>query len=341
MSTVEDLDINPRIKTSLKKVGLTTFGQILTLSIQDIQRLAKLSQGEVTGVKTAIAQQVVCHPNITALDIQRGTEKCPKDLKIVKLSTGCQQIDEALRGGILTQGITEISGESAAGKTQLCLQLCITVQLPREQGGLSGGAAYICTEDAFPSKRLGQMISFFKQRSAEHQQVAFGDNIFIEHIPDLDALNSCIHQKLPHLLSGGSVKLVIIDSVAALFRCDYELKDMYRRSKHMASLAASLQQLSSKYCLPIVCVNQVTDSMTGTVKKTIPALGLAWSNQLTCRLSLSRTGREVDLPKRTLSGALIGGFSTSVRSLEVVFAPHLPNITLMYVIDQEGIKALT
>ena len=72
-----------------------------------------------------------------------------------------------------------------------------------------------------------------------------------------DALNSCIHQKLPHLLSGGSVKLVIIDSVAALFRCDYELKDMYRRSKHMASLAASLQQLSSKYCLPIVCVNQV------------------------------------------------------------------------------------
>lgn len=48
-------------------VGLTTFGQILTLSIQDIQRLAKLSQGEVTGVKTAIAQQVVCHPNITGM----------------------------------------------------------------------------------------------------------------------------------------------------------------------------------------------------------------------------------------------------------------------------------
>lgn len=94
------------------------------------------------------------------------------------------------------------------------------------------------------------------------------------------------------------------------------------------------------YC-NLYLIAQVTDSMTSTDKKTIPALGLAWSNQLTCRLSLSRTGREVDLPKRTLSGALIGGFSTSVRSLEVVFAPHLPNITLMYVIDQEGIKALT
>lgn len=42
-------------------------------------------------------------------------------------------------GGILTKGITEIVGESATGKTQLCLQLCITVQMPLEQGGLDGG----------------------------------------------------------------------------------------------------------------------------------------------------------------------------------------------------------
>lgn len=46
-------------------VGLTTYGQILTLSTQDIQRLAKLSQGEVTGLKTAIAQQVLTHPLLT------------------------------------------------------------------------------------------------------------------------------------------------------------------------------------------------------------------------------------------------------------------------------------
>lgn len=113
MNTVEDLDINPKIKTSLKKglaiifkfkvnktckippfvqltcyfkvlhsvimlfhilpifylVGLTTYGQILTLSTQDIQRLAKLSQGEVTGLKTAIAQQVLTHPLLTGTHI--------------------------------------------------------------------------------------------------------------------------------------------------------------------------------------------------------------------------------------------------------------------------------
>ena len=42
-------------------------------------------------------------------------------------------------GGLLLRGITEIVGESAAGKTQLCLQLCLSVQLPIKHGGLNGG----------------------------------------------------------------------------------------------------------------------------------------------------------------------------------------------------------
>ena len=36
-------------------------------------------------------------------------------------------------------GVTELSGVSAAGKTQLCLQLSLVVQLSQRQGGLDGG----------------------------------------------------------------------------------------------------------------------------------------------------------------------------------------------------------
>ena len=32
-----------------------------------------------------------------------------------------------------------MAGESASGKTQLCMQLCITVQLPKEMHGLDSG----------------------------------------------------------------------------------------------------------------------------------------------------------------------------------------------------------
>ena len=44
-----------------------------------------------------------------------------------------------LRGGLPLDGITELAGRSSAGKTQLALQLCLAVQLPRHHGGLGAG----------------------------------------------------------------------------------------------------------------------------------------------------------------------------------------------------------
>jgi len=47
-------------------------------------------------------------------------------------------------GGVITPSLTEIAGESASGKTQLCLQLCLSVQLPFNLGGLDSGMNTCC-----------------------------------------------------------------------------------------------------------------------------------------------------------------------------------------------------
>lgn len=49
------------------------------------------------------------------------------------------------------------AGESGASKTQLALQLLLTVQLPRAHGGLEGAAVYVCTEGDPPMRRLHQL----------------------------------------------------------------------------------------------------------------------------------------------------------------------------------------
>ncbi|GMG22160.1 unnamed protein product [Ambrosiozyma monospora] len=51
-------------------------------------------------------------------------------------TTGDETIDKLLNGGIPTGYVIEISGGSATGKTNLLMNLAITVQLPREFGGL-------------------------------------------------------------------------------------------------------------------------------------------------------------------------------------------------------------
>ena len=51
----------------------------------------------------------------------------------------CFKFYECSVGGLLTSGLTEIVGESGAGKTQLCMQLCLTAQLPRHCHGIGSG----------------------------------------------------------------------------------------------------------------------------------------------------------------------------------------------------------
>jgi DNA-repair protein XRCC3 len=67
------------------------------------------------------------------------------------LSLGCPFLDRC-SGGILQGEIFEISGESGSGKTQLCLQCSLTVQLKEEMGGMEGDAIYIVTENDFPNE---------------------------------------------------------------------------------------------------------------------------------------------------------------------------------------------
>lgn len=59
-----------------------------------------------------------------------------------------------LKGGIETGSITELYGEFRTGKTQLCHTLCVTSQLPLDQGGGEGKALYIDTEGCFRPERL-------------------------------------------------------------------------------------------------------------------------------------------------------------------------------------------
>ena len=67
----------------------------------------------------------------------------------------------------------------------------------------------------------------------------------------------CIKKKIPILVQQGRIKLVIIDSVAALFRCSFELKETMQRAKVLSSLAATLHHLSRRHSLCVVCINQV------------------------------------------------------------------------------------
>ena len=55
--------------------------------------------------------------------------------------------------------ITELCGAAGVGKTQICMQLCVNVQIPQICGGLAAKAIYIDTEGSFMSNRVVEIAN--------------------------------------------------------------------------------------------------------------------------------------------------------------------------------------
>ncbi|EDL18612.1 X-ray repair complementing defective repair in Chinese hamster cells 3 [Mus musculus] len=341
---LDQLDLNPRITAAVKRGRLKSVKEILCYSGPDLQRLTGLPSHDVQCLLRAASLHLRGSRVLSALHLFQQKESFPEQHQ--RLSLGCPVLDQFLGGGLPLEGITGLAGCSSAGKTQLALQLCLAVQFPRQYGGLEAGAVYICTEDAFPSKRLWQLIAQQPRLRTDApeeliEKIRFSNHIFIEHAADVDTLLECVSKKVPILLSRGMARLVVVDSIAAPFRCEFHLQASAIRAKLLLSLGATLRRLSSTFRSPVLCINQVTDmvedqqsvsrSLGASEERLSPALGITWANQLLMRLMVDRTHEDdvtTGLPR------------SPVRTLRVLFAPHLPLSSCCYTVSGEGIRGM-
>jgi DNA repair protein RadA len=182
----------------------------------------------------------------------RADELLEMRKSVLRLTSGSKVIDALLDGGLETQTITEFYGEYGTGKSQICHQLCVNVQLPPERGGLNGAALYVDSENTFRTERIVQMS---KHLGLDPVQVA--KNIIYAEAYTSD------HQMflLDHadeVIKENNVKLIIVDSLTAHFRSEYIGREMLaprqqRLNKHMHKLIA----LARAFNAVAVVTNQV------------------------------------------------------------------------------------
>uniref|UniRef100_A0A8D8PV70 DNA repair protein XRCC3 n=1 Tax=Cacopsylla melanoneura TaxID=428564 RepID=A0A8D8PV70_9HEMI len=215
------------------------------------------------------------------------------EMKETVISFGAAKFDNILKGGLRTGGITEIVGESGCGKTQLCLQLCLSLQISQPNQGV----LYICTESVFPTARLAQLCNLSPLASSK-----CSDNIFITHCYEFADLKHTLETQTGFIQK--KVGMLIIDSIAGIFRNTYPDDKYVQRAHDMRYLAHYLHDISIKHNLAVICSNQVTSAMTHS-DKSVPALGLSWANLVTNRLVLSKS-------------------PFNQRTLTVEFSPYMP-----------------
>ncbi len=74
----------------------------------------------------------------------------------------------------------------------------------------------------------------------------------------------CLSRRVPLLLARGLVRLLVVDSVAALFRSEFEAADWLERTKQLLTFSSTLHHLSQEFTTPVLCINQVTQARTHT-----------------------------------------------------------------------------
>ncbi|XP_065850516.1 DNA repair protein XRCC3 homolog [Euphorbia lathyris] len=280
-----------------------------------------------------------------------------------KCTLGCPILDASLNGGIPCNSITEIVAESGSGKTQICLQLSLCAQLPIPLGGLSASSLYLHTEFPFPLRRLNQLSHSFQSlyshtfvnKEAKHNYNPC-DNVYVQSIQSADQLLGIIPNIESFLLNSKAqlpIRLIVIDSVAALFRSEFENtpSDLKKRSSLFFKISGKLKALARRFNLAVVVTNQVMDFVGSgeevngvrignlsclftSGRRVCAALGLAWANCINSRLFLSRD--EIENAIVNDSEANFMSRQTK-RRLHVVFAPHLPYSSCEYVIRTEGV----
>lgn len=192
------------------------------------------------------------------------------------ISTLDPDLDASLNGGIPTGRITEFAGESGSGKTQFLLALCLAVQLPPPHG-LARQALYISTEAGLSTSRLSQIM---RANPLLNQKIDFVDrpsldNILSTSLPDLESQDHILNYQVPVLLQRHNIGLIVLDSVAANYRAEFERlgtrgSNMAARSSDLVKLGALLRDLARRYDVAVVVANQVADRFSHATTASMP-----------------------------------------------------------------------
>lgn len=240
-------DINKLIEAGFNTVESVTYSTKKTL-------VAIKGLSEIKVDKIIDACSKICH-----LGFEPSNIFLQKRMNLTYLTTGSKELDKLLGGGIETGSITEMFGEFRTGKTQICHTLCVTCQLPKENGGGAGKALYIDTEGTFRPEKLKNIAERF---GLDPDEVVA--NVLYARAYNSDHQNKLLLQACG-LMAESKFALLVVDSATALYRTDFSGRgELSARQMSLAKFLRNLQKIADEHQVAVLITNQVVAQVDGS-----------------------------------------------------------------------------
>lgn len=312
---LEDLPgVGPETARKLREAGFTTIEAVGVASPAELSAAAEI--GESTAAKIIAAARKMADIG----GFETGDAILERRKKVGKITTGSQSLDDLLGGGVETQAITELFGEFGSGKTQICHQLAVNVQMSRDAGGLDGIVIVIDTENTFRPERIIQMA---EARGLDPKEVL--KNIFVAQAYNSNHQMLLVDnaKELANKLKkeGKEVRLLIVDSLTSHFRAEYVGRGtLADRQQKLNRHLHDLMKFGDLFNAAIVVTNQVQakpDTFYGD--PTRPVGGHIVAHTATFRIYLRKSKGEL-------------------RVARLIDSPHLPEGEAVFKITERGVE---
>jgi DNA repair protein RadA len=230
-------------------------------------------------------------------------------------------IDELGVSGVRLGETVEFFGPFRSGKSQICHQLCVTVQLPPELGGVDKKSVFIDTEGTFSPSRI-------KAIHAKLQQELGWEKKFDDVLRDITyarAYNSdhqmALVERLLELLYNRKDEygFVALDSATAHFRAEYAGRGtLAERQQTINYHLSTLGRVADTYNVAVAITNQVQSNPAAFFgDPTQPAGGNILGHWAITRFYLRKSKGEK-------------------RIIRVFDSPYLPESEAVFAITPEG-----
>jgi len=306
---LEDLPgIGPATAQKLNELGFHTVESIALAAARELESVG-ISEKKALVIIRAARSSI----NVSFV---RADELLKRHQNVLRLTTGSQALDELLGGGLETQTITEFYGAFGSGKSQVCHQLCVNVQLPPEKGGLDGSVLYVDTENTFRTERIVQMAKHLGLDPEEvAKKIIYAEAYTSDH-------QTFLLDHADEVIKENNVRLIIIDSLTSHFRSEYIGREMLaRRQQRLNKHMHKLIRLARAFNAVAVVTNQVMakpDVFFGNA--VYPIGGHIVGHTSTSRIYLRRASRG------------------PVRIARLVACPYLPEGEEIFKITENGLE---
>ncbi|XP_008569491.1 PREDICTED: DNA repair protein RAD51 homolog 3 isoform X1 [Galeopterus variegatus] len=303
--------LSPAVRVKLVSAGFQTAEELLEVKPSELSKEVGISKEEALETLQIIRRECLTNKPTYAGTSESGKKCTALELLEQEHSQGfiitfCSALDNILGGGVPLMKTTEICGAPGVGKTQICMQLAVDVQIPECFGGVAGEAVFIDTEGSFMVDRVVDLAT----ACIQHLHLIAGTHVGEEHqkaLEDFTLENILSHiyyfrchdytellaqvYLLPDFLSEHSkVRLVIVDGIAFPFR--HDLDDLSLRTRLLNGLAQQMISLANNHRLAVILTNQMTTKIDRNQALLVPALGESWGHAATIRLIFHWEGKQ-------------------------------------------------